>query len=332
MKTFALTIVAASLVPLGVHAAANCQHSHSWQCQKPPSGTGTTGVSLLSILPPSTAQVGGTTPSVGSLPQTPHVVVLRPLPVQTITGYGKPPPVTMTLGPTITGTRPPIIVTGTSYTVVGYGKPPAVTTIPSPSFTGTGNPPIVVTGTPGPTITGYGPVNPPQATPGPGITGTSNPPIVVTGTQSPPITGYGPVTPPQGTPGQGGTGTGNPPIVVTGTQGPPVTGHGPVNPPQGTPGPGSAGPGIPPPQDGGKSPTHVLVVHEPPRERPVTSGDHAGPHPYSLEFIEPGIQNHKVEVYRSKDAQQVTYRDINPQDAGGFHLKVIGTRNPEYIY
>lgn len=79
-------------------------------------------------------------------------------------------------------------------------------------------------------------------------------------------------------------------------------------------------------------PTHVLEVHAPPQERPVTAGHHPEHIPYSLEFIEPGIQNHKVEVYRSKDVRQVTYQDINPLDAGGFHLRVIGIRKPEYSH
>lgn len=77
---------------------------------------------------------------------------------------------------------------------------------------------------------------------------------------------------------------------------------------------------------------HELVVHEPHRPRPITSGHHTGSQRYSLEFIEPGIQNHKVEVYRSRDAQELLYKDVIPMDAGGFHLTVIGIRNPDYIH
>ena len=83
----------------------------------------------------------------------------------------------------------------------------------------------------------------------------------------------------------------------------------------------------------GTEATHHLVVHEPPAQKPVTSGHHANPAAeYNLEFIEPGIQNHKVEVYRSKDAQQTVYNDTIPQDHGDFHLVVVGTRNPDYIH
>lgn len=92
--------------------------------------------------------------------------------------------------------------------------------------------------------------------------------------------------------------------------------------------PSSAGNGKTPVQTG--SATHQLAVHDPQRQLPVTSGQHDGRSPYSLEFIEPGIQNHKVEVYRSKDVQERLYRDTIPLDAGGFHLIVLGIRNPAY--
>jgi len=53
---------------------------------------------------------------------------------------------------------------------------------------------------------------------------------------------------------------------------------------------------------------------------------------HGLEFIELGIQSRKVEVYRSKDAQETVYNDTIPQDHGDFHLVVVGTRNPDYIH
>lgn len=56
------------------------------------------------------------------------------------------------------------------------------------------------------------------------------------------------------------------------------------------------------------------------------------PHNYTLESIEPGIQNCRVEVYRGKDAQEQVCRDVIPLDAGGFHLAVIGIRNPDYSH
>jgi len=48
------------------------------------------------------------------------------------------------------------------------------------------------------------------------------------------------------------------------------------------------------------------------------------------EVVEPGIQNHRVEVYRSNDAREVAYKDVIPMDKTGFHLTVIGSRPPSY--
>jgi hypothetical protein len=134
----------------------------------------------------------------------------------------------------------------------------------------------------------------------------------VAGTQTS-FTGYGPVPQPTGLkPPAGQTTTphnGTPVIVQT----PAGTGGG------NTPGSSQA--------------THQLVDHEPPAQKPVTSGHHANPAAeYNLEFIEPGIQNHKVEVYRSKDAQETVYNDTIPQDHGDFHLVVVGIRNPDYSH
>jgi hypothetical protein len=48
------------------------------------------------------------------------------------------------------------------------------------------------------------------------------------------------------------------------------------------------------------------------------------------EIVEPGIQNQRVELYRSNDAEEVLYGDVIPMDKTGFHLTVIGTRSPIY--
>lgn len=83
---------------------------------------------------------------------------------------------------------------------------------------------------------------------------------------------------------------------------------------------------------GGQPATHQLVVHAPPERKPLTSGPHTSGQEHHLEFIEPGIQNHKVEVYRSNGARQAIYKDTDPLDAGGFHLTVIGIRNSDYSH
>ena len=77
---------------------------------------------------------------------------------------------------------------------------------------------------------------------------------------------------------------------------------------------------------------HVLLPLASGAPAPVTSGRHAIDGIYSLEFIEPGLQNRKVKVYRARDAAEQVYRDTIPLDRGGFQLIIIGTRNPSYAH
>jgi hypothetical protein len=65
---------------------------------------------------------------------------------------------------------------------------------------------------------------------------------------------------------------------------------------------------------------------------PARSVPEANAESHGREFIELGIQNRKVDVYRSKDAQQTVYNDTIPQGHGDFHLVVVGARNPDYIH
>jgi hypothetical protein len=53
---------------------------------------------------------------------------------------------------------------------------------------------------------------------------------------------------------------------------------------------------------------------------------------YGLEMIEPGVENHRVEVYRSHDALEQVYKDTIPMDEGDFNLIVIGIRTPDYMH
>ncbi len=48
------------------------------------------------------------------------------------------------------------------------------------------------------------------------------------------------------------------------------------------------------------------------------------------EVVEPGIHNQRVELYRTSDAEEVIYADVNPLDKKGFHLTVFGTRQPVF--
>ena len=287
-------------------------------------------------------------------PQTPIVVTPTPQPI--ITGYGKPPEPTVVPTPSFTGTsqqppQPTIVVTPTPQpTITGYGKPPEPTVVPTPSFTGTSQQPpkpqIVVVPITAPAFVGYGKPPQPSILPTPSFTGVRPPqPIFVVATQPPGVGNLGTTAPqPGATPGHTAPGAGHSgQPAVPGKPGAniPAPGLAPAQPnPPRTPQPpdaSSQGPMVQPPQGGtngtgDRLPGAVLIVHNPPAERPVTSGVHIGATPYSLEYIEPGIQNHKVEVYRSKDVRQVTYQDANAQSQGGFHLRVIGIRNPDYAH
>ncbi len=51
---------------------------------------------------------------------------------------------------------------------------------------------------------------------------------------------------------------------------------------------------------------------------------------FTAEVVEPGIQNTRVELYRSDDAEELLYKDVIPMDKTGFQLTVMGTRPPDY--
>jgi hypothetical protein len=77
----------------------------------------------------------------------------------------------------------------------------------------------------------------------------------------------------------------------------------------------------------------MLGMREPPAQGRATSGHHANSAAeYNLDFIEPGVKNHKVEVHRSKDARETVHNDTIPQDHGNFHPVAVGIRNPDYIH
>jgi hypothetical protein len=87
--------------------------------------------------------------------------------------------------------------------------------------------------------------------------------------------------------------------------------------------------------DGTPRPDHgnALLVHVPQTLGAVTSGRPAvAPSAYTFEFIEPGLQNRKVKVFRTNDAAEQVYRDTIPLDQGGFQIIVVGTRNPDYVH
>ena len=94
--------------------------------------------------------------------------------------------------------------------------------------------------------------------------------------------------------------------------------------------PGNTGSKTPPTQ-----PNHLVSHHlnlvQPLAKVPHSATGNAQAQ-YGLEMIEPGVQNHRVEVYRSHDALEQIHKDVIPMDEGDFNLTVIGTRRPDYMH
>ena len=291
-KTTLCTLIAASMAPGAVLADANCAHSNSWQCQQ----AHQSAIQAAHETHPDNVLAPHT-----ALPGTTTPAV-GSLPTDHHNVALKPKPVAQAI-------PKPMATAGSSKPT----KKPMPVATPSQVLPPQETPHTVVTVTgTQTTVTGYGKVPEPVTGTVSGFTGYGPVPQTVTGSQAA-FTGYGPV--PQPT-------TLKPPAGQTTTphNGTPVI----VQTPAGTSGGNTPG---------ASAATHQLVVHEPPAQKPVASGHHANPAAeYNLEFIEPGIQNHKVEVYRSKDAQQAVYNDTIPQDHGDFHLVVVGIRNPDYIH
>ena len=289
-KPIVLALIIAFL-PATVFAAANCAHSHSWQCTH--QGATTTNQGGKDTKPPVTSlpPTGTTTPPLGTLPPDHHNVVLVVPPQPQPPQIPKPIPVV----------QPPKVLPSQKPPML---KPPQTPGQKVPLPTPVVAPPMVPQQTP----VLVPPQPPAQKVPTP--TPIVEPPKVLPPQQIPVL------VPPQ------------PPAQQT-----TVISH---LPPTFTPRPQRVD--IPAMAIGGThatgsgSSSHQLVVHQPPTQTSITSGDHAGSQVYNLEFIEPGIQNHKVEVYRSKDLQERIYQDTIPLDAGGFHLRVIGMRNPSYSH
>ncbi|RLQ20797.1 hypothetical protein DWB85_15470 [Seongchinamella sediminis] len=86
---------------------------------------------------------------------------------------------------------------------------------------------------------------------------------------------------------------------------------------------------VPPQITGPKQPVQPSHVVQPQSHSAALPSGLSG-ELWSQEVIEPGIQNQRVELYRSNDAEEVLYKDVIPMDKTGFHLTVFGTRPPAY--
>ena len=263
-----------------VQAAANCQHSNSWQCNHQAGNS---------------AQQSQTSAGIGSAGNTPN------------TGSTNTP-----LG-TVTPTQPPIQVNPLKgHKVVGTAAVPKLKPTPVPSQNVYPIPPKV--------ITGYGAVPQPQPVAVPPKQTVKVPPQNVYPIPPKVITGYGAVPQPQpvAVPPKQKPNTPVQPVYLI----PSIPGGG--QPPQvtGTPVPGAQTP----------QPTAIIThvdsnnLHPDVLLRQQTL--HSG---YKFEEIEPTINNTQVDVYRGKDASRMLYKDTLPMDKSGFHLTVLGIKEPTFV-
>ena len=87
-------------------------------------------------------------------------------------------------------------------------------------------------------------------------------------------------------------------------------------------------------QPGGQTPQPTAIITHVPnnnlpsnvvlRQQTLHSGN-------NFEEIEPTLKNTHVDVYRGKDASKMLYKDTLPMDKRGFHLTVLGIKEPTFI-
>ncbi|SED40441.1 hypothetical protein SAMN05421553_2596 [Pseudomonas anguilliseptica] len=337
-----LLLLCLTLLSSAALAGANCANSQSWQCQHHSAATGSSNPQQptpdhQTSNPPTQT----TNPPLGSLTPDIHGVALTPVavpnlvptpiqqPVPTATPYKVPQP--MNIPGQVPTPTPQAVPTATPYMVPQPMNIPGQVPTPTPQAIPTATPYMV----PQPmNIPGQVPTPTPQAVPTatpykvpqpmsiPGQVPTPTPQAVPTATPYK-------VPQPMNIPGQVPTSTPTPQPVPTATKYmvPPIA-HG------GRPTllikPGSTATQKPPTQTNHVV-THQLQLVQPLAKVPLpTTGDAQAQ--YGLEMIEPGVQNHRVEVYRSHDALEQIHNDVIPMDEGDFHLTVIGTRKPDYMH
>jgi outer membrane protein OmpA-like peptidoglycan-associated protein len=126
-----------------------------------------------------------------------------------------------------------------------------------------------------------------------------------------------------------------------------ITGNSPVPPKQTPKVPDQPVYMIPSPTGGGQSQQTPIMpkpgVQSPQPTAIITHVDNNNLHPdvllrqqtlhsgYRFEEIEPTIKNMQVDVYRGKDASRMLYQDTLPMDKRGFHLTVLGIREPAFV-
>ena len=360
------------------YGAANCQHSHSWQCQGHHSNSG------------QNSQTGGGINSGGRTPDpaqtNPHLGSTQP-PAQLPLKVHKAPVLTPQAMPVLVSPQQPIATPPQQPIAT---PPVQVNPIIAPPLTGVGKvpspqpivaPPVQVNPIIAPPLTGVGKVPSPQPIVAPPVQVLMVPGQVVTGQAMvpPKPTIKVPLLAPVLTPPQqpylvpspvGGGQVPNlvPQIVNVSPQAKPaipprqvypnpqpiVVGFGPVPQPSQVPQPV---PGqVPQPVPGqvpqpvpGQVPSQVQQVTQSPGQIPMPTGTSGATHlvvnnhvaqvPVVQPLTDPdqgrggassAILDKRVELYKSNEAAQLAYREALPADRTGFHLTVVGIREPVF--
>ena len=279
MRFLSCVLLSNLLATSMVQAAANCQHSHSWQCNHQAGNGGQQSQTSAGIgSAGNTPNTGSTNTPLGTVAPSQPLIQVNPLPPTVTTGYGAvpqpqpmavPPKQKVNVPPQNVYPIPPKVITG--YSAVPQPQPMTV-----PPKQKVNVPPQNVYPIPPKVITGYGAVPQPQ-------------PITVPPKQTVNV-------PPQNVypiPQKVTTGTG----VVPQTQPTAIITH----------------------VDSGNLHPQVLL-----RQQALHSN-------YKFEEIEPTIKNTQVDVYRGKDASRMLYQDTLPMDKRGFHLTVLGIKEPTFV-
>ncbi len=312
MKLITGLVAILLIQPSIAFAAANCQHSHSWQCQghqanaNQGSQTGS-GIASGGKTPDqgqtNTPLGGGSTNSVPMMTLQPATQTTPMVALQPATTIVKPPQPVIAVPPQPQVVAPPQqVYLVPSKVVTGYAAVPPKPVITAPPLVPPKQPPVQVYALPPKTFSGQGQVPVPQVVKVPPRPSTQAPPRQVYPNPNPVVVGFGQVPQPQvtSTPAQG-----------TGTQGQTAAQQ-----------PGATDPGL-----ATNQPSHLLVNN---RVGQFSAGQQLLNSDYGKEVVEPGIMNSKVTLYRSHDVREVVFEDTIPMDATGFHLNFVGIREPVF--
>ena len=344
-------LLAIYLLPVStVFAAANCQHSHSWQCQghqahssqNSQTGTGIASGGQTPDQGQTNAHLGSTaTHSVPMMTLQPATVIVKPpQPVMQV-----PSRIPLVVPPQLHVATPslqanPVVLpalTGNAKippqqfyvvppsVISGHSAIPTKPTLTPPPLVPPKQPPLQVYAIPPKFTSGQGKVPVPQVvmTPPGSNTPSLAPSRQVYPNPQPIIVGQGKV-PVQKVPLQ-------PPQKVTGQgQVPQLQPQQVPNPPQGTKVQGNvtgqqvvAAVG----QSSATGTTHLLVNNQTGQIRvgaQLTKSD------FGNEIVEPGIMNSRVTLYRSHDVNEMVFKDTIPMDVTGFHLVFAGIKEPVF--